>query len=126
MEQPKADYWAGYYDFLINEGSYKFWAVFQVILEIDYLIFFGVIIIIYVFDLNHVIIFASARDRGSSDLQRFRGSLLRQSESADHGRLFRRYIATTTKKTSLASARGPRQTLRRTRHRHVSKDNRGR
>ncbi|XP_028050500.2 uncharacterized protein LOC105840554 [Monomorium pharaonis] len=29
MDQPKADYWAGYYDFLINEGSYKFWAVFQ-------------------------------------------------------------------------------------------------
>lgn len=26
----KIDYWAGYYDFLINEGSYKFWAVFQV------------------------------------------------------------------------------------------------
>ncbi|XP_078051551.1 uncharacterized protein LOC144477694, partial [Augochlora pura] len=25
----KVDYWAGYYDFLINEGSYKFWAVFQ-------------------------------------------------------------------------------------------------
>ncbi|XP_054015176.1 uncharacterized protein LOC128896057 isoform X1 [Hylaeus anthracinus] len=23
------DYWGGYYDFLINEGSYKFWAVFQ-------------------------------------------------------------------------------------------------
>lgn len=31
MVQPKTDYWAGYYDFLINEGSYKFWAVFQVI-----------------------------------------------------------------------------------------------
>lgn len=30
MTQPKADYWAGYYDFLINEGSYKFWAVFEV------------------------------------------------------------------------------------------------
>ncbi|XP_011146321.1 uncharacterized protein LOC105187289 [Harpegnathos saltator] len=29
MTQPKVDYWAGYYDFLINEGSYKFWAVFQ-------------------------------------------------------------------------------------------------
>ncbi|KAM0727253.1 hypothetical protein ACS0PU_006585 [Formica fusca] len=29
ISQPKADYWAGYYDFLINEGSYKFWAVFQ-------------------------------------------------------------------------------------------------
>ncbi|XP_020290870.1 uncharacterized protein LOC109858218 [Pseudomyrmex gracilis] len=29
MGQPKVDYWAGYYDFLINEGSYKFWAVFQ-------------------------------------------------------------------------------------------------
>lgn len=26
----KVDYWGGYYDFLINEGSYKFWAVFQV------------------------------------------------------------------------------------------------
>lgn len=25
----KVDYWSGYYDFLINEGSYKFWAVFQ-------------------------------------------------------------------------------------------------
>lgn len=33
MGQPKVDYWAGYYDFLINEGSYKFWAVFQVTLE---------------------------------------------------------------------------------------------
>lgn len=30
ISQPKVDYWAGYYDFLINEGSYKFWAVFQV------------------------------------------------------------------------------------------------
>ncbi|XP_011629829.1 uncharacterized protein LOC105422225 [Pogonomyrmex barbatus] len=29
MDQAKTDYWAGYYDFLINEGSYKFWAVFQ-------------------------------------------------------------------------------------------------
>ncbi|KAK2582251.1 hypothetical protein KPH14_004597 [Odynerus spinipes] len=29
ISQPKLDYWAGYYDFLINEGSYKFWAVFQ-------------------------------------------------------------------------------------------------
>ncbi|XP_043258277.1 uncharacterized protein LOC122400729 [Colletes gigas] len=29
MVQPKVDYWGGYYDFLINEGSYKFWAVFQ-------------------------------------------------------------------------------------------------
>ncbi|GAB1866625.1 hypothetical protein CAJAP_07704 [Camponotus japonicus] len=29
ISQPKVDYWAGYYDFLINEGSYKFWAVFQ-------------------------------------------------------------------------------------------------
>ncbi|KAL0119335.1 hypothetical protein PUN28_009718 [Cardiocondyla obscurior] len=29
MDQPKADYWTDYYDFLINEGSYKFWAVFQ-------------------------------------------------------------------------------------------------
>ncbi|XP_012278590.1 uncharacterized protein LOC105698699 [Orussus abietinus] len=26
---PKSDHWNGYYDFLINEGSYKFWAVFQ-------------------------------------------------------------------------------------------------
>uniref|UniRef100_A0A0C9RJE1 Rex protein n=1 Tax=Fopius arisanus TaxID=64838 RepID=A0A0C9RJE1_9HYME len=25
----KSEYWGGYYDFLINEGSYKFWAVFQ-------------------------------------------------------------------------------------------------
>lgn len=25
----KNDNWGGYYDFLINEGSYKFWAVFQ-------------------------------------------------------------------------------------------------
>lgn len=34
VEEPKAvktDPWAGYYDFLINEGSFKFWAVFQVI-----------------------------------------------------------------------------------------------
>lgn len=30
ISQPKVDYWPGYYDFLINEGSYKFWAVFQV------------------------------------------------------------------------------------------------
>ncbi|XP_015183393.1 PREDICTED: uncharacterized protein LOC107070063 [Polistes dominula] len=29
ISQPQTDYWAGYYDFLINEGSYKFWAVFQ-------------------------------------------------------------------------------------------------
>ncbi|XP_014208049.1 uncharacterized protein LOC106639116 [Copidosoma floridanum] len=29
MVEPKVDYWGGYYDFLINEGSYKFWAVFQ-------------------------------------------------------------------------------------------------
>ncbi|CAL7943471.1 unnamed protein product [Xylocopa violacea] len=30
MAQPNSvDYWGGYYDFLINEGSYKFWAVFQ-------------------------------------------------------------------------------------------------
>lgn len=33
MVQPKADVWGGYYDFLINEGSYKFWAVFQVRLQ---------------------------------------------------------------------------------------------
>lgn len=31
MAEPKGgDYFGGYYDFLINEGSYKFWAVFQV------------------------------------------------------------------------------------------------
>lgn len=41
MDQPKADYWAGYYDFLINEGSYKFWAVFQVVLGINRLTFFA-------------------------------------------------------------------------------------
>lgn len=35
MSQPKVDYWAGYYDFLINEGSYKFWAVFQVIRKVS-------------------------------------------------------------------------------------------
>ncbi|XP_031831057.1 uncharacterized protein LOC116426363 [Nomia melanderi] len=29
MSEAKVDYWGGYYDFLINEGSYKFWAVFQ-------------------------------------------------------------------------------------------------
>ncbi|XP_017757409.1 PREDICTED: uncharacterized protein LOC108548795 [Eufriesea mexicana] len=29
MGTGKVDYWGGYYDFLINEGSYKFWAVFQ-------------------------------------------------------------------------------------------------
>ncbi|XP_043592740.1 uncharacterized protein LOC122572156 isoform X1 [Bombus pyrosoma] len=29
MGNAKSDYWGGYYDFLINEGSYKFWAVFQ-------------------------------------------------------------------------------------------------
>lgn len=32
-EQPKAaieDPWEGYYDFIINEGSFKFWAAFQV------------------------------------------------------------------------------------------------
>lgn len=27
------EYVGGYYDFLINEGSYKFWAVFQVITQ---------------------------------------------------------------------------------------------
>lgn len=70
--------------------------------------------------------FILARDRGSSDLQRFCGSLLRQSESADHGRLFRRHTSPATEKTSLATAGGPRQALRRTRHRHVPKDNRGR
>lgn len=26
----KDDPWNGYYDFIINEGSYKFWAAFQV------------------------------------------------------------------------------------------------
>lgn len=26
----KSDPWQKYYDFLINEGSFKFWAVFQV------------------------------------------------------------------------------------------------
>lgn len=30
MAEAKGDYLGGYYDFLINEGSYKFWAVFQV------------------------------------------------------------------------------------------------
>ncbi|KAF5275347.1 hypothetical protein FQR65_LT04175 [Abscondita terminalis] len=25
------DAWAGYYDFIINEGSFKFWAVFQLV-----------------------------------------------------------------------------------------------
>lgn len=25
-----SDPWASYYDFIINEGSFKFWAVFQV------------------------------------------------------------------------------------------------
>ncbi|KAL1492394.1 hypothetical protein ABEB36_010646 [Hypothenemus hampei] len=33
-EKPKAaldDPWEGYYDFLINEGSFKFWAVFQLV-----------------------------------------------------------------------------------------------
>jgi hypothetical protein len=30
ISQIKNDYWGGYYDFLINEGSYKFWAIFQV------------------------------------------------------------------------------------------------
>ncbi|XP_048509252.1 uncharacterized protein LOC125500390 [Athalia rosae] len=29
VEEGKGDYLGGYYDFLINEGSYKFWAVFQ-------------------------------------------------------------------------------------------------
>lgn len=34
------DAWAGYYDFIINEGSFKFWAAFQVwfILVIENLI----------------------------------------------------------------------------------------
>lgn len=34
-EEQKAvqeDPWAGYYDFIINEGSFKFWAAFQVII----------------------------------------------------------------------------------------------
>lgn len=26
----KTDPWSGYYDFIITEGSFKFWAVFQV------------------------------------------------------------------------------------------------
>lgn len=26
----KTDNWANYYDFIINEGSFKFWAAFQV------------------------------------------------------------------------------------------------
>lgn len=39
ISQPKVDYWAGYYDFLINEGSYKFWAVFQVIRNLSASIF---------------------------------------------------------------------------------------
>lgn len=31
VEKPKAAKpWLGYYDFLITEGSYKFWVVFQV------------------------------------------------------------------------------------------------
>lgn len=30
VEKPKAKPWLGYYDFLISEGSYKFWIVFQV------------------------------------------------------------------------------------------------
>ncbi|XP_060516059.1 uncharacterized protein LOC132695670 [Cylas formicarius] len=33
-EKPKAvaeDPWQGYYDFIINEGSFKFWAVFQLV-----------------------------------------------------------------------------------------------
>ncbi|KAL0268914.1 UNVERIFIED_CONTAM: hypothetical protein PYX00_010695 [Menopon gallinae] len=29
VEKPKAKPWLGYYDFLITEGSYKFWIVFQ-------------------------------------------------------------------------------------------------
>ncbi|XP_008544884.1 uncharacterized protein LOC103569378 [Microplitis demolitor] len=29
LAESKGEYWGGYYDFLINEGSYKFWAVFQ-------------------------------------------------------------------------------------------------
>lgn len=29
MAKGGGDQWGGYYDFLINEGSYKFWAVFQ-------------------------------------------------------------------------------------------------
>ncbi|XP_031336980.1 uncharacterized protein LOC116166247 [Photinus pyralis] len=33
MEQKAVanDAWAGYYDFIINEGSFKFWAVFQLV-----------------------------------------------------------------------------------------------
>lgn len=27
------DPWAGYYDWIINEGSFKFWSVFQVLLN---------------------------------------------------------------------------------------------
>lgn len=30
MEKPKSKPWLGYYDFLITEGSYKFWVVFEV------------------------------------------------------------------------------------------------
>lgn len=39
MSEPKVDYWGGYYDFLINEGSYKFWAVFQVSFDLSLVIF---------------------------------------------------------------------------------------
>lgn len=37
-EESRVDYWNGYYDFLINEGSYKFWAVFQVLWNISFLV----------------------------------------------------------------------------------------
>lgn len=30
VEKPKSKPWLGYYDFLITEGSYKFWVVFEV------------------------------------------------------------------------------------------------
>lgn len=33
------DPWAGYYDWIINEGSFKFWSVFQVNIFFVFIVF---------------------------------------------------------------------------------------
>lgn len=100
ISQPKVDYWAGYYDFLINEGSYKFWAVFQVMIQKKPL---QRLISPADFESEHDISFPLARNCSFADLQRFCGVVLCQSKSTNNGRLFRRYISPA--KTPLASAR---------------------
>lgn len=52
----KEDPWASYYDFIINEGSFKFWAVFQVILSliIDYIFKFLISILQQIFNMLYI------------------------------------------------------------------------